>query len=395
MKKINLSDLLKRRPTSEESFQLIESNDLSELFQIASELRDRGHGNIVSYSRKIFIPLTKLCRDVCHYCTFSRSPRKNQRSYMTPDEVMGLVRQGEKFGCKEALFTLGDKPELRYGSARKELKKLGHETTLSYLSETAGRVMRETSLLPHINAGVMPADELRNLRKVSVSQVLMLESVSQHLQQKGGPHHGSPDKVPGVRMENIRLAGAEKIPFTSGILIGIGETREERIQALLALRELQDEYGHLQEIIIQNFKAKQGTPMENSPEPSIKEISWSVAIARILFGPEMNIQIPPNLNPGHLRTLVDSGINDWGGISPLTPDHVNPEAPWPEISRLSQIMGECGKVLAERLPVYPNYALSGKVWIDDTVAPFLLNSMDQQGFAREDGWAPGQASIPQ
>ena len=313
---------------------------------------------------------------------------------MQPDEVMELLREGEKYGCKEALFTLGDKPELRYTRARKELQKLGHETTLSYLFETAGRVLKETTLLPHLNAGVMSTEDLRNLRKVSVSQGLMLESVSPRLNKKGGPHHGSPDKNPDVRIKTIREAGVEKIPFTSGLLIGIGETRKERIEALLVLRDLHEKHGHLQEIIIQNFKAKPGTPMENSPEPGIQETSWTVAVARIIFGSEMNIQSPPNLNTGYLKSLVDSGINDWGGISPLTPDHVNPEAPWPEISHLAKTMANYGKILTERLPLYPDFALNSKKWIDPETTPALLRSMDQQGYAREDEWAPGQSSFP-
>jgi FO synthase len=394
MNALKVGDFLERRPTVEEAYLFTDIRDTSTLFRVASELRDKGHGNIISYSRKIFIPLTKLCRDVCHYCTFSRGPHKNQQSYMQPDEVMKLLREGEKNGCKEALFTLGDKPELRYTRARKELENLGHETTLSYLFETACRVLKETTLLPHINAGVMSAEDLKNLRKVSASQGLMLESVSPRLHKKGGPHYGSPDKNPDVRIKTIMEAGVEKIPFTSGLLIGIGETRIERIEALLVLRDLHEKYGHLQEIIIQNFKAKPGTPMENNSEPGIEETSWTVAVTRILFGPQMNIQSPPNLNAGYLKSLVNSGINDWGGISPLTPDHVNPEAPWPEIIHLAKTMDKYGKVLTERLPVYPEFSLNSKKWFDPKITPALLRSMDQQGYAREDEWAPGESSSP-
>ncbi len=389
----NYNEFIKRRPTVEEAYLLDGSNNLKSLTQIASNIRDSGHGNIISYSRKIFIPLTKLCRDVCHYCTFSRDPLHNHQSYLRPEEVMELVREGEKYGCKEALFTLGDKPELRYSKARKDLNQLGHQTTLSYLSEIAGRVLQETSLLPHLNAGVMSSDDLKKLRKVSVTQGLMLESVSTRLQQKGGPHHGSPDKEPEVRIKTIRDAGLEKIPFTSGILIGIGETRLERIKSLLTLRDLHEKYGHIQEIIIQNFKAKPGTPMANSPEPSVEETAWTVAVARILFGHKMNIQTPPNLNPGSLKTLLDSGINDWGGISPLTPDHVNPEAPWPEIGSLAESMEKFGKVLTERLPVYPQYAIKSIDWIDLKARSSLNKSMDQQGYARENSWSPGKSSV--
>jgi len=389
----NHNEFFERRPTFEEAYLLAGSKNLKSLTKIASKIRDRGHGNIISYSRKIFIPLTKLCRDVCHYCTFSRDPLQNQQSYMRPEEVMELVHEGEKYGCKEALFTLGDKPELRYSKARKDLNQLGHHSTLSYLSEIAGRVLQETSLLPHINAGVMCREDLKKLRKVSVSQGLMLESVSPSLQKKGGPHHGSPDKEPDVRIKTIRAAGIEKIPFTSGILIGIGETRRERIKSLLTLRDLHDKYGHLQEIIIQNFKAKPGTPMANSPEPRVEETAWTVAVARILFGHKMNIQTPPNLNPGSLKTLLDSGINDWGGISPLTPDHVNPEAPWPEIASLAESMEKYGKVLTERLPVFPKFALNSRDWIDLKANSYLIKSMDQQGYARENSWSPGKSFV--
>ena len=326
-----LESFLEQRPTVAEALALAGVTDMQKLTQLAGRLRDQGHGNLVSYSRKIFIPLTKLCRDFCHYCTFAQPPSQLRRGFMTPDEVLALVRQGEAAGCKEALFTLGDKPELRYRAAREELADLGHETTLSYLAEIAGRVVSETKLLPHLNAGVMSAEDLRKLRQVSVSQGLMLESSSPRLSQKGGPHHGSPDKHPELRLETIRLAGVEKIPFTSGILIGIGETRRERIEALLALRELHEQHGHLQEIIIQNFRAKPDTKMAKAPEPSLAELVWTIAVARIIFGPKMNLQAPPNLSSGELSALVEAGINDWGGISPVTSDHVNPEAPWPEL----------------------------------------------------------------
>ena len=407
-----MDQFLKGKPTEAEAVALVNVKDTKNLIQLASQLRDEGHGNLISYSRKIFIPLTKLCRDFCHYCTFAESPKNHIRSFMTPDEVLELVKQGEAAGCKEALFTLGDKPELRYKEARQELASLGHETTLSYLNEISEHIISESNLLPHINAGTMSAEDLRKLRKVSVSQGLMLESSAKRLCEKGGPHYGSPDKLPSLRLATIRLAGIEKIPFTSGILIGIGETRLERIESLLALRELHKQYGHLQEIIIQNFRAKSGTKMVNFPEPNLEELVWTIAVARIIFGPEMNLQAPPNLSSGNqntannLKALIDAGINDWGGISPVTPDHVNPEAPWPELQELSRITGECStgttgakksggnKLLTERLAIYPDYAIDTDIWLNEKLRPQVLHISDSEGFARVDSWSPGQETAP-
>ncbi len=312
--------------SDEEARVLADASDLAPLLDTASQLRDRVHHNRVSYSRKVFIPLTQLCRDVCHYCTFAHPPRRGQRAYLSRDEVLAIAKAGAEAGCKEALFTLGDKPELRYKVARQELAELGHPTTLSYLAEMAELVLRETGLLPHVNPGVMTRDEIAMLRRVSVSQGIMLESISERLCERGGPHYGSPDKRPSVRLETIRLAGELQVPFTSGILIGIGETRLERIEALLALRRLQQRYGHIQEIIIQNFRAKPNTRMADAPEPDLEDLLWTIAVARIIFGAAMNIQAPPNLSPGTYQQLIAAGLNDWGGISPVTPDHVNPEA---------------------------------------------------------------------
>ena len=291
-------------------------------------------GPVVSYSRKVFIPLTRLCRDVCHYCTFATTPGRLKGAYLTPDEVLGIARAGQAAGCREALFTLGDKPEQRWPEARQALDAMGHGSTIDYLVAMCELVLEETGLLPHANPGVLTRDELARLRTVSVSQGLMLESASERLCERGGPHHGSPDKHPAARLETIRLAGELVIPFTSGILIGIGETREERLDALLALRELHLRYGHVQEIIIQNFRAKPGTPMANCHEPDLEDLAWTVALARLVFGPKMNIQAPPNLSPTGYPRLIEAGINDWGGVSPVTPDHVNPEAPWPHIESL-------------------------------------------------------------
>ena len=330
--------------------------DLGELMEQAAELRDQGHGHVVSYSPKVFIPLTKLCRDVCHYCTFAQPPRAGQRAYMSIEEVLDIARAGADAGCHEALFTLGDKPELRYKVARDELRELGHASTLSYLREAAQRVLDETGLLPHMNPGVMTRAELEDLRPVSVSQGLMLESSSPRLCEKGGPHYGSPDKRPQVRLDSIAAAGAARVPFTSGILIGIGETRRERLEALLALRDLHETHGHIQEIIIQNFRCKPGTKMHDAPEPALEELLRTIAMARIVFGPHMNIQAPPNLTLDEsLPDLIHAGINDWGGVSPVTPDHVNPEAAWPHLERLRAATEATGKTLAPRLPVYPDY----------------------------------------
>jgi FO synthase len=394
-----LLQFLDRIPSDDESLVFAKITDTKSLSQIASQLRDEGHRNLISYSKKIFIPLTKLCRDFCYYCTFAEEPKKHGRSFMTPEEVMALVKQGEAAGCKEALLTLGDKPELRYREAREELASLGHKTTLSYLNEIAKSIVSETQLLPHINAGVMTAEDLRKLRKVSVSQGLMLESSSKRLCEKGGPHYGSPDKIPEKRLETIMLAGIEKIPFTSGILIGIGETRLERIEALLALRKLHEQYGHLQEIIIQNFRAKADTKMFNAPEPSLEDLIWTISVARIIFGPKMNLQAPPNLSAGNLEALVKAGINDWGGVSPLTPDHVNPEAPWPELQELTKTTAECTgrydvkKFLTERLAIYPDYAVNGEKWLDENIRTQVLRQIDSEGLARIDSWSPGMGII--
>lgn len=363
------------------------------LLEEARKLRDAGHGAIVSYSRKVFIPLTRLCRDVCSYCTFAQAPRAGGRNYLGSDEVLAIARAGAAAGCHEALFTLGDKPELRYRVAREELERLGHATTLSYLAQMCRLVFEQTGLFPHVNAGTMSAAEIGQLREVSISQGLMLESASDRLCQRGGPHFGSLDKAPSVRLETIRLAGEMRVPFTSGILIGIGETWAERIEALVALRDLHARYGHLQEIIIQNFRAKTGTRMEGCSEPDLADLQRTIAAARVLFGPAMNIQAPPNLSFDEYGALLEAGINDWGGVSPVTPDHVNPEAPWPELDRLAQVTAAGGKTLVERLAIYPEYALDASTWVDGTLKTALLHATDTSGYPRMDPWHPGSASI--
>ncbi|NQV60141.1 MAG: 5-amino-6-(D-ribitylamino)uracil--L-tyrosine 4-hydroxyphenyl transferase CofH [Alphaproteobacteria bacterium] len=381
-----------RRPERAEALALadaVDERDLELLLSAAAALRDQGHGRLISYSRKVFIPLTQLCRDVCHYCTFAHPPKRGQRAFMTPDEVLAVARAGAEAGCNEALFTLGDKPEARYRVAREELAELGHETTLSYLRAMALLVFEETGLLPHLNPGVMDEADLASLREVSVSQGIMLESISPRLMEKGACHHGSPDKDPAVRLATIEAAGRLAIPFTTGILIGIGETRVERIEAMLALRDLHDQYGHIQEIIVQNFRAKDDTRMADWPDAPLDELRWSIAVARLIFGPAMHIQAPPNLSPGATSSLIAAGIDDWGGVSPVTPDHVNPEAPWPHLRQLADDTARGGKHLVERLAIYPDFAQQAERWLDPAFVPTVLHRVDAAGLARTDTWSPG------
>ena len=385
------------RPSRDEALSLVRESDLPALMARASTLRDAGFGNAVTYSRKVFIPLTQLCRDVCHYCTFAQPPQTGERAYLTIDEVIDIARQGADSGCREALFTLGDKPELRYPQAREELAALGYSTTVAYLLAAAKAVFDATGLFPHANPGVVTRDELIALKETCPSQGMMLESVSRRLLERGEAHFSSPDKDPDARLQTMRAAGELRIPYTSGILIGIGETREERIESLLALRDLNDTYGHIQEIIIQNFRAKEGTAMAGSPEPELNDLLWTIASARIICGPHMAIQAPPNLSPGTFGTLIRAGINDWGGVSPVTPDHVNPEAPWPHLELLASKTEEEGKVLVERLTAYPQYVSDMGTWIAEDLRPALVQGSDAEGFAREDSWSPGDgdARLPE
>ena len=359
---------------------------LDELLAAARERR-RGSG-LVTYSPKVFIPLTTLCRDVCGYCTFARPPRRGERAFLTEEEVLVIARAGAAAGCTEALFTLGDKPELRYKVARAELAALGCETTLEYLGRVAKLVLEETGLLPHLNPGVMSREDLVALRPVSASMGIMLETTAERLSARGGPHWASPDKEPSHRLETIDLAGELRIPFTSGILIGIGETRAERIAALEELRALHERHGHLQEVIVQNFRAKPGTRMASHPEPSLDDHLWTIAVARLLLPEDVAVQAPPNLAYDDFPRLLDAGIDDWGGVSPVTIDHVNPEAPWPDRDRLAEATRSRGFELAPRLPVYPRYLSGG--WVDPAVLPTALRASDALGLAREDGWHPGE-----
>ena len=367
---------------------------LDELMAAAAAQRDAGKGNIVTYSRKVFIPLTELCRDVCHYCTYAKSPSRLDQAYLQPDDVLRIAEAGKAAGCREALFTLGDKPELRYRAAREALTALGCETTLEYVKKMAGLVLTETGLLPHLNPGVLQREDYDDLREVSASMGIMLESASERLAQRGGPHFGSPDKHPDTRLASIAAAGAADVPLTSGILIGIGETRQERIDSLIALLELHDRYGHIQEIIVQNFVPKPGTKMHAVTEPAFEELLWTIAITREIFGPDMNIQAPPNLNADRLPALIAAGINDWGGVSPVTPDHVNPESPWPHLGSLAEQTALAGKRLTQRLTIYPEFATQPERWLHTDMRTDVLRHGDSEGYAREDTWVAGAAMKP-
>ena len=381
------------RLSDDDALALAEFTDTRALADVASVLRDQGFRNTVTYSRKVFIPLTHLCRDVCHYCTFAQVPRKVMAPYMSIDEVLEVARHGAAMGCKEALFTLGEKPELRYKAARDALAEMGYESTTDYLFAAAKAVFEETGMLPHLNPGNLEPEELARLKTVSPSMGIMLESASERLCEKGMPHYGSPDKVPAVRLQTLANAGIAQVPFTTGILIGIGETRLERIESLLAIRAIHEQYGHVQEIIVQNFRAKPETKMVNAPEPDLNELLWTIAIARLIFGPTMSVQAPPNLSPGVLPQIVHAGINDWGGVSPVTPDFVNPEAPWPHLDELARETASAGKFLTERLTMYPDYAVDLDRWAHPDLHVRMLEMIDAEGFPRIDEWCPGDVDI--
>ncbi len=375
--------------TDTELSTYLHSTPLPELMAAAAAKRDAAYGRLVSYSRKVFIPLTKLCRDVCHYCTFAEHPRDGHAAYLTGEEVLAIARAGQDAGCTEALFTLGDKPELRHRAAREALAALGYPTTIAYLRAMCELVLKETTLLPHVNPGVMTREEIASLREVSASAGVMLESTSERLCQPGGVHFGSPDKKPAVRLETLRLAGELAVPFTTGILIGIGETAEERLDALYAIRDLHVAHGHIQEVIVQNFRAKTDTKMAEAEEPGLDDLLWTIAAARLILPADVHVQAPPNLSPGVFPQLINAGIDDWGGVSPVTPDHVNPEAPWPELDALADRTAEMGKVLVARLPVYPLYAADVARWAHPKIATRILQHADSEGWARDDAWAPG------
>jgi FO synthase len=371
---------------------LLEGMPLQALMDQACALRRQGHGDVISFSPKVFIPVTRLCRDACGYCTFAKSPRAVPSPFLSPDQILDIARQGAEAGCIEALFTLGDRPEQRYRVAQAALAAFGHETTVSYLSEVARLVLQETGLLVHLNAGILSADEIARMRRISVSQGLMLESTSTRLCEKGGPHYGCASKLPAGRIAMIEAAGQQAVPFTTGILIGIGETRRERIEALLAIKNLHARFGHIQEVIIQNFLAKPGTTMSGADEPAFEELLWTVAAARHVLGARMHIQAPPNLSFAGFAEILGAGIDDWGGISPVTPDFVNPEAPWPAIAALGAATERFGCHLVPRLPIYPDYLRDGKRWVDHSVLPAAIRASDADGWGRSDSWSPGLAN---
>ena len=372
---------------------LFNSHELDDLMQKAKEVRGDDK-KVITYSKKVFIPLTELCRDVCHYCTFAKAPKKLDAPYLEPDQVLAIAEQGKAQFVKEALFTLGEKPEMRYQVAKDHLQKLGFETTIEYLGSMSKLVYEETGLLPHLNPGNMTLLEMEKLREYSVSMGIMLESTSERLCGKGGPHFGSPDKQPATRLQTMKNAGKLRIPITTGILIGIGETIEERIQSLLDIKNLHKEYGHIQEVIIQNFIPKENTRMKKHSPASKEDLLWTLSAARIIFGKDMNIQCPPNLNSDYLDQILDCGINDWGGVSPITIDHVNPESPWPQIEQLEKITNNKGMELVERLAIYPEY-IEDQSWYDKNLHSGILELSDSSRYGRHDQWRCGESlSIP-
>jgi 7,8-didemethyl-8-hydroxy-5-deazariboflavin synthase CofG subunit len=355
-------------------------DDLPALLASARSVKERFKPRIITYSRKVFIPLTNLCRDYCGYCTFRRDPSNPGAHTMTPEEVLEVVRAGEKLGCTEALFSLGDKPELIFPEMRESLRNLGYKSTLHYLEAMCELVLRETTMLPHPNPGLLSAEWISRLAAVSPSMGLMLETTNSSLLAAGAAHDNAPDKLPSKRLRTIEDAGKQNVPFTTGLLIGIGETLDDRVDALLAIRELHDRYGHIQEVIVQNFRVKPEIPMADWPEPSHAEMLRTVAVARLLL-PRVNIQAPPNLSAPYYEDLAEAGINDWGGISPLTPDFINPEKPWPHVEQLRLRTESKGFELRQRLPVYPEFvgAASSK---SPMLSRKLSAAADHQGMAR-------------
>ena len=353
---------------------------LPHLLATARILKEQYRPGIITYSRKVFLPLTNLCRDYCGYCTYRRDPGDPGAHTMSPEEVLEVARQGEKLGCTEALFSLGDKPEAEFSQMRDLLRKRGYRSTLHYLEAMCDLVLRETTLLPHSNPGLMTPSWIERLRNTNPSLGLMLETTSERLTQTGGPHSNAPDKVPSRRLKTIEDAGKLGVPFTTGILIGIGETYEERVDSLLAIQRLHSEYGHIQEVIIQNFRAKPEIPMANTPEPDLDDHLRTIAVARLLLR-DMNIQAPPNLTENHYERLLEGGIDDWGGVSPLTPDYINPEAPWPHLADLTRRTEAAGQQLCQRLPVYPEFA-SSVIDRGGLLAGRMHAASDDHGYAR-------------
>ncbi|GAA2347773.1 FO synthase [Streptomyces violaceusniger] len=374
--------------------------DLRELMASAARVRDAGleaagRPGVITYSRSVFIPLTRLCRDKCHYCTFATVPGKLRRAghgmFMSPDEVLAIARRGAEMGCKEALITLGDRPEDRWPEAREWLEAEGYDDTIAYVRAMAIRILEETGLLPHLNPGAMTWTDFQRLKPVAPSMGMMLETTAERLwSEPGGPHYGSPDKEPAVRLRVLEDAGRSSVPFTSGLLIGIGETHEERADSLFALRRVSRSYHGIQEVIVQNFRAKPDTAMRGMPDAELDDLVATVAVARHILGPSACIQAPPNLVDAEYEQLIGAGIDDWGGVSPLTPDHVNPERPWPQVDELAERSAAAGFRLRERLAVYPEYVRRGEPWLDPRLLPHVTALADPEtGLAREDAIPTG------
>lgn len=372
--------MVKLSPAQAYKLANVRGTQLDTLRQQACEIRDLHWGKVMTYSRKVFVPLTNMCRDECKYCTFVQRPDSGNAQIMTPQQVLAVVKQGQRMGCKEVLFSLGEKPELRYREARQALAKLGFTSMVDYLAEVCALVLKETTLLPHVNAGTMDGPEFRKLKAVSASMGMMLETVSNRLLEKGQAHFACPDKVPATRLATIVSAGEHQVPYTTGILIGIGETWQERIDSLLAINELHLKYGHIQEVIVQNFCAKSGTEMASYPEPDLDDMLRTLAVARLLLAPSISLQAPPNLQQRY-KDYIGSGINDWGGISPLTKDFINPERAWPQIQQLAKATSECGYQLQERLAVYPAY-LNKADYFNDEIKQRLDDMSRMDGLAR-------------
>jgi FO synthase len=387
------------RLSDEEVRAVAQSARISEssVVDAARAIRDDTTGPRITFSKKVFIPLTKLCRDSCGYCTFAHPPRPGERAYMTLDEVLDVAHAGQAAGCKEALFTLGDKPERKYEVARRELRAMGFETTIEYLAAACTAVLQETALLPHTNPGTLTYDEAIALKGVSVSQGMMLETTSERLLDRGMAHFGAPDKRPEARLNTLEAAGKAEVPFTTGILVGIGETFDERVDALLAIRDSHERHGHIQEVIVQNFRRKPGTPMAAHPEADPSEMRLMIALARLIMGADVGIQAPPNLTPVDYGTYLDAGLSDWGGVSPVTKDHVNPEAPWPELDELRWVTEGRGFLLLERLAVYPRYCAEPSArerWLARGLRAPVLDASDAEGYRRTDDWYSGGDTSP-
>src|SRR5713101_7104888 len=370
------------------ALRLAEDAALLDLLAAATQLRAQGKGAVVSFSKKVFIPLTTLCRDYCSYCTFRKDPGQPGAHFMTPDEVLALAEQGRAAGCKEALFSLGDQPERIFPEAREFLRHHGFARTLDYVAAMCAGVLIRVGLLPHANPGVMARPALERLKESNASVGLMLENVSVRLMRDGLPHAKAPDKVPALRLRTIEEAGKLSLAFTTGILIGIGETMEERIDSLLAIRALHEKYGHIQEVIVQNFRAKPDIPMAAHPNPSLEEMLRTLALARLILGEKMNIQAPPNLSYGDFPRLLEAGINDWGGISPVTKDFINPEAAWPQIARLQSETEARGFAFRERLAIYPEF-VGRKEFLSSPVRDRVARLADKNGYAASARLAAG------